>query len=145
MTEEIVSRLNELLEAERAGVETLARLGKEAEEADLKAAFERIGRDESWSCQGLSRYITHLGGTPSSRTGDFADKVMVLPTLEERLRLLSRGQAWVVKRIDALLALDLDPGLKDFLSDMRGLHVGNIRWCDEKIAQLGAQPVDRGA
>lgn len=145
MSEEIVKRLNELLEAERAGVETLARMAREAEDQSLRDQFGRIQKDESWCCQGLSRYIPHLGGTPSSRTGDFADKVMVLPTLEERLRLLSRGQGWVVKRVDALLAMDIDPGLRDFLAQMRGLHLENIRWCDEKAVQVGAQPVDREA
>lgn len=99
-----VNRLNELLEADRAGVETRSRLFPAAATPGMRKLFEQVRDDEAWSCAGLARSIKTLGGETSEKKGDFADTVMAEPTLPARLRLLNRGQGWVVKRLDALLA-----------------------------------------
>ena len=105
-----IDRLNELLEAERAGVDTLSRLFPEARGPEMQKLFEAVRDDEAWSCAGLVRSIKTLGGTISEKKGDFAEKVMREPTLAARLRLLNRGQGWVVKRLDGLLGETL-PGV----------------------------------
>jgi uncharacterized protein (DUF2249 family) len=74
----------------------------------------------------------------SETKGDFADKVMVEPTLPNRLRLLNRGQGWVVKRLDALLAQELDEESRAFLGQMRAVHVRNIERCNDMIAELNS-------
>lgn len=135
MSQEIIQRLNELLEAERAGVEVCAALAEALPE--LKAGLDRLRKDEAWSCAGLHRRIVALGGTPSEKKGDFAEKVMALQDLVERLQLLSRGQRWVVKRIDALLEMGLDQETQNFLEEMRLVHLLNIEWCDRKADDLG--------
>jgi hypothetical protein len=99
----LIDRLNELLEAERAGVDTLSRLRPEAGSPEMQKLFEEVRDDEAWSCAGLVRSIKTMGGTISEKKGDFAEKVMREPTLAARLRFLNRGQGWVVKRLDALL------------------------------------------
>ncbi len=134
MSQEIVQRLNELLEAERAGVEVCAALAEALPE--LKAELDRLRKDEAWSCAGLHRRIIALGGAPTGKKGDFAQKVMALQDLVERLQLLSRGQRWVVKRIDALLEGGLDPETRAFLEEMRRVHLVNIEWCDRKADAL---------
>ena len=52
-----VDRLNEILEAERAGVETLSRLFPEARTPEMRKLFEQVRDDEAWSCAGLARSI----------------------------------------------------------------------------------------
>ena len=131
-----VDRLNELLEAERAGVETLSRLFPEASTTEMRKLFEQVRDDEAWSCAGLARSIKTLGGVMSEKKGDFAEKVMSEPTLAARLRLLNRGQGWVVKRLDGLLGETLPPSVSEFLTEMKTRHIANIDACDQLAESL---------
>ncbi len=131
-----VDRLNELLEAERAGVETLSRLFPAATTPGMGKLFEQVRDDEAWSCAGLARSIKTLGGEISEKRGDFADKVMAEPTLAARLRLLNRGQGWVVKRLDALLVETLPTSVSDFLREMKARHLANIAACGKLAESL---------
>lgn len=137
MTERI-ERLNELLEAERAGVETMCRLIEEAVTPKMRKLFERLRDDEAWSCAGLASAIRRLGGKMSEKKGDFAEKVMRESSLPDRLRLLNRGQGWVVKRLDSLLEKELDEESRTFLRQMRAVHARNIERCDGLIAELAS-------
>ena len=129
-----VDRLNELLEAERAGGETLSRLFPEARSPEMQQLFEGVRNDEAWACAGLVRSITTLGGVTSEKKGDFAEKVMSEPTLAARLRFLNRGQGWVVKRLDALTRETLPELVGEFLEEMKTRHVANIEAC-ERLAE----------
>jgi nitronate monooxygenase len=129
-----VDRLNELLEAERAGVETLSRLFPEAHSPEMQKLFEGVRNDEAWACAGLVRSIKTLGGVTSEQKGDFAEKVMREPTLAARLRFLNRGQGWVVKRLDALTREPLPESVGEFLEEMKARHVTNIEAC-ERLAE----------
>ena len=131
-----IDRLNELLEAERAGVDTLSRLFPEARSPEMQTLFEAVSGDEAWSCAGLVRSIKTLGGAISDKKGDFADKVMNEPTLAARLRLLNRGQGWVVKRLDGLLGEGLPEDVAGFLEEMKTRHVGNIEACERLATSL---------
>jgi uncharacterized protein DUF6306 len=132
-----IDRLNELLEAERAGVDTLSRLFPEARGPEMQKLFEAVRDDEAWSCAGLMRSIKTLGGVISEKKGDFADKVMHEPTLAARLTLLNRGQGWVVKRLDGLLAEGLPASVGSFLQEMKTRHLANIEACERLAASLG--------
>ena len=138
--EEIVSRLNELLEAERAGVEAATGLATADMKSYTRADIRKFGEDEGWACTGLRRAIVRNGGIPSSGSGDFGRKVMALDSEGERLNLLARGQAWVVKRIDALLALGLDSQTRAFLVEMRELHLENLEVCNRRAEEIAAPP-----
>ena len=131
-----IDRLNELLEAERAGVDTLSRLFPEARSPEMQKLFEDVRDDEAWSCAGLVRSIKTLGGAISDKKGDFADKVMNEPTLAARLRLLNRGQGWVVKRLDGLLGEALPEAVAGFLEEMKTRHTSNIEACERLAKSL---------
>ena len=131
-----VDRLNELLEAERAGVETLSRLFPEARGPEMQKLFEAVRDDEAWACAGLVRCVKTLGGIASEKKGDFADKVMSEPTLATRLRLLNRGQGWVVKRLDGLLGDTLPAPVSEFVNEMKRRHITNIEACERLAASL---------
>jgi rubrerythrin len=55
----LIDRLNELLEAERAGVDTLSRLYPEARGPEMQKLFEEVRNDEEGA---------------SEKKGDFAEK-----------------------------------------------------------------------
>jgi len=129
-----IDRLNELLEAERAGVDTLSRLFPEAPSPEIQKLFEEVRDDEAWSCAGLARSIKTMGGATSEKKGDFAEKVMREPTLAARLRLLNPGQGWVVKRLETLLGEALPVSVSGFLEEMKTRHVTNIEAC-ERLAE----------
>ena len=133
-----IDRLNELLEAERAGVDTLSRLFPEARSPEMQKLFEEVRDDEAWSCAGLVRSIRTLGGTISEKKGDFAEKVMRKPTLPDRLRLLNRGQGWVVKRLDGLLGEAIPASVRGFLEEMKTRHLTNIEACERLAESLKA-------
>lgn len=132
---QIITGLNELLEAERAGVQTVARLREDAP-AEFLENLKRIGADEAWSCAGLHKSITTLGGEPTGKTGDFADKVMALDSLIERLELLSKGQKWVSRRVERLTEVETPPEVHEFLVEMLRRHDANIAWCDDRALEL---------
>jgi hypothetical protein len=134
---ETVARLNELLAAERAGVETLSRLLPLAPDPAARRLFEGVRDDEAWSCVGLAHAIREQGAEPTAEKGDFAAKVMAEPTLAAKLALLNRGQAWVRKRLDGLIAAGLSAASTEFLTEMRARHLRNIEACDRLVKQLG--------
>jgi hypothetical protein len=140
MSREIIDRLNELLESERAGVEATLGLGASEAPGFTHGELKKFAEDEGWACGGLRKAILRFGGRPSERTGGFAGKVMALGSEGERVSLLARGQAWVVKRIESLLAKDLDPETRAFLVEMREQHLENIEACHRRAEELEAPP-----
>lgn len=138
--EEIVARLNELLEAERAGVEAAAALQRADRKGVTDTELKKFAEDEASACAGLHRAILRYGGEPSGRTGDFGRKVAALKTEGERLNLMARGQAWVVKRLDVLVGMPLDPETQAFLAEMREEHLENIDACNRRAEEMSAPP-----
>lgn len=120
--DELVQLLNRLLEAEKAGVETLDTLIKSYPAAELDCQLTQIKKDAAWSCTGLIAAIRREGGTPSKDTGDFTEKVQALPALEEKLSLLCKGQAWVARKINNALAFGMHEDTRTFLSEMKHKH-----------------------
>lgn len=140
MSREIVNRLNELLECERAGVEVAMHLAASEARGFTEGELKKFAEDEGWACGGLRKAVLRFGGRPSEQTGDFVEKVANITDERERVSLLARGQAWVVKRIDALLAKDLDPETRAFLIEMRDQHLENIEACHRRAEELEAPP-----
>jgi hypothetical protein len=137
---EIIARLNELLEAERAGVEVAAALQQEQAKGITDTELRKFGEDEATACAGLHQAILRYGGQPSTETGDFGRKVAARETEAERLSLMARGQAWVVKRLGVLLGMPLDPETQAFLLEMREQHLENIDACNRRAEELSAPP-----
>jgi hypothetical protein len=131
-----VERLNDLLEVERAAAASVSGLIPMATTPAMGRLFEKLRDDEAWSRAGLTRIIKHLGGKPSPDTGTLAQNGPASASLRERLGLLNRGQAWVVKRLDRILEEDLDRETDGFLRQMRSLHAENVHLCDQIIATL---------
>ncbi|HEU4438409.1 MAG TPA: DUF6306 domain-containing protein, partial [Methylomirabilota bacterium] len=112
---DIVTRLNELLEAEQAAAEAASRPVSMAAPPAVARFFEKVRDDTAWSCEGLRRVIRHLGRKVSAGQGGVATMGEIPRSLKERLAGLSRDQAAVVRRLERLLEADLDRETESFL------------------------------
>lgn len=134
--EEVLSLLNELLEAERAGARGVRQMSEQAAGARSRSALRGIAADEARFCAMLSGHVTRLGASPSRRTGRFHAKLAGVTGFEERLKLLNRGQAWVVRRLRDALPGIADDALHADLREMLEAHQRNIEQC-ERVGHAG--------
>jgi len=125
----LVDRMQELLEAERAGVKCLDVMADHASDMEKKELFSLFRNDEGKFCAGLFRFLQARGAVPTKTVGAFADKVIALPTEAEQVALLVKGQGWVVRKIDEIPPAELGTEEKAFFADMREVHVVNIEKC----------------
>jgi hypothetical protein len=117
---------NMLLEAERAGVAVLGEMVQKVEEERLTAALKKFLRDEGANCRILMDLIHDLGEKPSDKTGAFVGKVRALETLDEKIRLLIRGQAWVARKIQEFHNLVPAGSPYLFLEAIKKQHEENV-------------------
>jgi nitronate monooxygenase len=125
----LIDRMQELLEAERAGVKCLDVMADHASDMGKKELFTLFRNDEGKFCAGLFGFLQGRGAAPTTNVGAFADKVIALPTEAEQVALLIKGQSWVVRKIDEIPPAELRPEEKAFFADMREIHVVNIEKC----------------
>jgi len=126
-------RIVTLLEAERAGVfaaRALLLAASDSAESDLMAL---VLDGERESCQILGRTLLMMGARGSGQVGDFAQKVMALPEPDERLKLLIKGQEWVVRKIDETLQTEPSQEIVLPLTEIRHAHEINIGKCREYL------------
>jgi hypothetical protein len=74
-----------------------------------------------------------MGARGSGQVGDFAQKVMALPEPDERLKLLIKGQEWVVRKIDEALQTEPSKEVLIPLAKIRDVHDINIGKCREYL------------
>jgi nitronate monooxygenase len=142
----VLVALNELLEAERAGARVAMETVRDMPPCALTTLVHDVHEDEVRWCGMLMRTIRTLGGTSSSATGAFWGKAMAIPDLEQRLDFLNRGQAWVVRRLEALIPSVEDAQIRADLAHMLAAHRGNIARVDARHAaprRGDRAPVDR--
>lgn len=138
--EELLMSLNELLEAERAGARVALMTVREIEDQALKTLVTRIHRDEARWCGVLTGAILSLEGTPSTRTGAFYGKAMAIVDLPQRLAFLNKGQAWVVRKLQALLPKIRSERIHGDVTAMLVSHEENIECVALHFRPVGDQP-----
>ncbi|MDF1535478.1 MAG: DUF6306 domain-containing protein [bacterium] len=126
---QLTEKLTVLLEAERAGVVTAKRMLSEGSSDEEGALLEEILEGERSSCRDLGRMLLQIGSRGSGNVGDFVEKVMALPDLGSRLKLLVKGQEWVVRKIEELMEESLPGGMAKELGEIHRVHVENIALC----------------
>lgn len=132
--DEVLTALNELLEAERAGARVAMETARDMPPCALTTMVQDVHKDEVRWCGMLMRTIQTLEGTASSATGAFWGKAMTIPDLEQRLDFLNRGQAWVVRRLEALIPRIQDVQIRADLALMLDAHRSNIKRVDAQHA-----------
>ena len=126
---QLAERIITLLEAERAGVFTARALLKAATDSAETDLMALILDGERESCRMLGRALLKMGTRGTAQAGDFAQKVMALPDPEDRLRLLIKGQDWVVRKIDEALQTAPPEEIALSLAEIRHVHEVNIGKC----------------
>ncbi|MGZ8430205.1 MAG: DUF6306 domain-containing protein [Candidatus Deferrimicrobiaceae bacterium] len=130
----LIDRMQELLEAERAGVKCLEVMADHASDMEKKELFSLFRNDEGKFCAGLFRWLQARGAVPTKNIGAFADKVIALPTETEQVALLIKGQGWVVRKIDEIPPAEMNAEEKAFFADMKEVHVVNIEKCKKYVS-----------
>jgi nitronate monooxygenase len=126
--------LNTLGEAERAGGRVLNELMALTESLELRELLKKLSHDEGYYAGELAAHVRRLGGTPSTRTGDFVEKVRAVGDFRGKLELLNRGQRWVIRQIDEKLPALSDTRLHAFLRVMAKGHHTNIAAVEEALS-----------
>jgi nitronate monooxygenase len=132
--DEILAALNELLEAERAGARVAMETEREVSLPELAELVADIHKDEVRWCGMLMRTIKAMEATPSTATGAFWGKAMAIADVDDRLRFLNRGQAWVVRKLQALIPRIEDAAVRADLDSMLQAHHQNIGRVDARYA-----------
>jgi nitronate monooxygenase len=127
--------LNTLGEAERAGGRVLHELTELATSPELRELLKKVGHDEGYYAGELAAHVRRLGGAPSTKTGDFVEKVRAVNDLRGKLELLNRGQRWVIRKIEENLASLADADLHAFLDLMAKGHHVNIGALDDALKE----------
>jgi nitronate monooxygenase len=137
--EEFGAFLNQLLEAERAGAKLLsAYLDELSTESDAWGQLRLVQRDEARNCAVLIHFLLETGVAPSMAVGDFYRKGLQIRGLRARLEFLNRGQAWVARRIAAVLPSVPGPAAQKALQTMHQSHLANIGSCAALLRQDAA-------
>ncbi len=139
MDADLESFLNILGEAERAGGRVLHELMGLCDSLDLSELLRKVSHDEGYFAGELAGHVRRLGGTPSSKTGDFVEKVRAVADLRGKLDLLNRGQRWVMRKIDERVGSIADERLAAFLRVMAEAHETNIGAVDKMMASTPPQ------
>ena len=132
---DLESFLNSLAEAERAGGRVLHELTEQAQSLELREMLRKVTHDEGYYAGELAGHVRRLGGTPSTKTGDFVEKVRSVADFKSKLELLNRGQRWVVRKIGEQVATVADQRLQAFLKVMADGHDVNIGALDKALAE----------
>ncbi len=132
--DELLSVLNELLEAERAGARICARTASETSDETIKALMRFVHADEVRWCKMLLGAIASLGGEASPRTGAFYEKCLAISDLKARVAFINRGQGWVSRKLKETLPKVRDDTLHARLKDMLESHDANITRANAAIA-----------
>jgi nitronate monooxygenase len=131
--------LNLLLESERAGVVALDELSREVDQEELRRFLVAAREDEAQNAAHLEDLIKTGGGTPSDRTGPFAEKLAAQDSLRDRMNLLSRGQEWVARKIEEALAIAPEGPIRDYLQKMANRHRHEVEWGRAEVIRLMSQ------
>ncbi|MBX3498172.1 MAG: hypothetical protein KF889_01915 [Alphaproteobacteria bacterium] len=127
--DELVTFLNTLLEAERAGARICQRTAHEARDAGneaLAGLMAAVRDDEAHWCAVLTKAIRALDGEPSTVTGAFYEKAAAIADLPERVKFINRGQGWVVRALRKTLPRIRDDALHAQMKAMLDGHEANI-------------------
>jgi hypothetical protein len=121
----LITELNLLLEAERAGAKVAAQLAIDAARPELKALAETIRKDEVRWCQMLIGVLQTLEATPSQAIGGFYEQASGIADVEARFAFLNRGQAWIISRLKTLVRRVRADQLRGNLLAMLAAHDHN--------------------
>jgi hypothetical protein len=129
--DELTALLNELLEAERAGVRVTLESARGGAGGRIVELMRTIERDEAHWWTMLILHITELGETPSPKVGAFYDEAMAIADLGERIAFLKCDQSRVARMLRETLPRVRDSRLCADLTEMLRSKEANIAIVDD--------------
>lgn len=126
-------RITILLEAERAGVFAARALLDTASESAQSDLMALILDGERKSCRILGQTLLKMDTAGTGRIGDFAQKVLAFEDPIDRIRLLIKGQEWVVRKIGEALETGPSKSFAAPLAEIRHIHDIGIGKCREYL------------
>jgi hypothetical protein len=135
----LIRQLNILIEAQRAAAGVADRIRREAAQDELKTLAGTLRREKARWCNALSRNIRALGASPSAAIGSLYHQADILGDALATLAFLNRHEAWVIRRVEALLPHIAVDGLHaDLLSMLAAQHY-MLRESERVLRQLRAR------
>lgn len=131
--EDLIQELTELLAAMRAGEQVAAMTAKEMDDGAARDHMRTVEDEEARWVKVLSRLLGDLGADAPDTVGPFYDKAMDIENWDHRLRFLSKGLDWVVRKIDQMIDEIEDLNLVGDLDDMRAAHKKLIEETDALV------------
>jgi hypothetical protein len=143
---DVIQALNDLLEAERAGVEALVDLTRMSADRGEREMLQRIGGDEAWACASLRAQIEALGGMSSRSIAPLLAQMRARDYFAARLRLFTQQQQGMLENLKALLeSQQLPAEVRELLEEMARVQGPNIAWCEQHAAALGVWEMPKDA
>ncbi len=141
---DVIQALNDLLEAERAGVEALVDLTRMSADRGEREMLQRIGGDEAGACASLREQIEALGGMPSRRVAPLLAQMRSRDYFAARLRLFTQQQQTMLESLRTLLGShQLPMEVRELLVELDHVHAPNIAWCEQRAAALGVWEIQK--
>jgi hypothetical protein len=132
----LIRQLNILIEAQRAAASVADRIRREAAQDELKVLAGRLRREKARWCSALGRNIRALGARPSTAMGSLYHQADGLGDVLATLSFLNRHEAWVIRRVKALLPrIEID-GLHAELLSMLAAQHDTLRQSERVLEQL---------
>ena len=135
--EELLESLNELLEAERAGMRAALETAPEIEDPSVRRLLTEIHREGVRWCGVLTSTVLSLKGTPSTRTGVFYENSMAIEDLSQRLEFFNKGQSWIVCRLQAFLPRVRSEDIHRGIMAMLVSHQASIERLEISLGKTG--------
>ena len=121
-----VSIMNELLEAERAGIIVYEQMSFLSVNKSANRMLTIIRNNESRDCGLLHSLISRRDVRPSDNMKDFAEKVLALEDEKERIQMLIKGCEWTARKVSEIFEFELTEEEHRFFITMRNQHLWNI-------------------
>jgi hypothetical protein len=138
--EELLSALNELLEAERAGAQVALRTARQISDRAFEPLVMAIQHDKAHWCSVLTKAIQRLHGEPIQKIGAFYEQAMAIGDISARLTFLDQGKASVVRKLEALLRTIRDDNIYAELKALLTSHEQNIDLASVQLSSSQSNP-----
>ncbi|MBP2673167.1 MAG: hypothetical protein H6Q84_7 [Deltaproteobacteria bacterium] len=118
----LIERMQELLEAERAGLVCFEQMAFFASHKEVNHFFMSARNNAAVFCEGLHSLIMQRKASPTNAVGALSEKVMALETEKERIELIAKAIEWLLGRIDGLPQDELSEDEIGFFTRMRSAY-----------------------
>lgn len=138
LTPQAADALNDLLEAERVGVQCAAAFASGATEYVEREAFSLMGREDIEICLALRERLEQAAAPVSPATNAVAEAILAAERYDERLRAFAEHQRRVSRRAAELAGAIADDEARQILDRLAVLHDWHVEWAERRADDFAA-------